>query len=835
MTRRHSRAPRLDLAGSSDGKVASPATKIRLQRAMAALADVCDGAEQLDGSGFSALHVPLGHQLAKLPPDAWTDEMTAQAWELARIYRRQLRGLGFESLASIPRPLGADEGMRVTKAAVRSVTMASATDIAVSFKYDPELSGSLKSACRSATWDRAARVWMIALGDRDRLLAWAREHDFAVAEAVTAAEVPEHLKAIAEARGSVALDGLDLVLSFGYEPDLVTDVKRLAHRSFDNSLKAWRVPMHLVASVLEFAARWELTVSPDVEALAADPTKAVGFGTVTVSIDGPSLIVKPHGRQKEVGDLMRGIDRGSKWSRQHSAYLLPITRTRDVLHGLEGAGFHVVGAAALTARIAAMDQALAEASALDAELPPLPSLQVELRPFQRAGVAYALKHRRTFIGDEVGLGKTIQAIATLEYADAYPAVVFCPQTLRVNWLREFNAAVPHRHVMLTSGTTPVPFGMVRPDVVICHYEVARHWTKALAEELQPMGMVADESQLLKESGTYRSQAVRDLAHQIPIGDGIRLLLSATPVLNERKEYAPQLDILGRLEEFGGAAAIKRTPDIANRLRMAGTMVRRRKKHVMPNLPPVGHKAVPLECDPEVMVEYRRAETELLDYLAERAAAQAGELGLDPDSEAMKARMRAGAAEHLVRIGVLKRLAARAKMPAAKRWVTEYLANGDRLLLFAINVDVIDGIRDEFDCPTIVGGQTSGERMALVDEFQAGKHPLVGLNMVAGGVGLTMTAAKDVAFLQQGWTPAIHDQAIGRTYGRINDPHGADGYYLLGIGTIDLKIAQLIDDKRKEVDDATDGEYEGDEDGDATSSQSILGDLVVDLTHQALSR
>ena len=44
----------------------------------------------------------------------------------------------------------------------------------------------------------------------------------------------------------------------------------------------------------------------------------------------------------------------------------------------------------------------------------------ELRPFQRAGVAYVLEARRTFLADEQGLGKTVQALAALEADDALP-------------------------------------------------------------------------------------------------------------------------------------------------------------------------------------------------------------------------------------------------------------------------------------------------------------------------------------------------------------------------------------------------------------------------------
>src|SRR5207249_1394604 len=60
----------------------------------------------------------------------------------------------------------------------------------------------------------------------------------------------------------------------------------------------------------------------------------------------------------------------------------------------------------------------------------------ELRPFQRAGVRYALESRRLFIADEQGLGKTVEALALLEEDDAFPAVVICPASLKLNWQRE---------------------------------------------------------------------------------------------------------------------------------------------------------------------------------------------------------------------------------------------------------------------------------------------------------------------------------------------------------------------------------------------------------------
>ncbi len=70
----------------------------------------------------------------------------------------------------------------------------------------------------------------------------------------------------------------------------------------------------------------------------------------------------------------------------------------------------------------------------------------ELKPFQRAGVAYLLAQRRAFLADEQGLGKTIEALATLEADEAYPAIVVCPASLKLNWMREIERWLPGRTV-----------------------------------------------------------------------------------------------------------------------------------------------------------------------------------------------------------------------------------------------------------------------------------------------------------------------------------------------------------------------------------------------------
>jgi SWI/SNF-related matrix-associated actin-dependent regulator 1 of chromatin subfamily A len=101
------------------------------------------------------------------------------------------------------------------------------------------------------------------------------------------------------------------------------------------------------------------------------------------------------------------------------------------------------------------------------------------------------------------------------------------------------------------------------------------------------------------------------------------------------------------------------------------------------------------------------------------------------------------------------------------------------------------------------------------------------NMKAASEGLTLTAASDVVFCELGWTPAIHEQCVGRCYGRVNDLHGATAWYLLAEKTIDQDIFELLEKKKVIVDAVTDGE-------DPVESGNVMIDLLKKLTERGLN-
>ena len=175
----------------------------------------------------------------------------------------------------------------------------------------------------------------------------------------------------------------------------------------------------------------------------------------------------------------------------------------------------------------------------------------ELKPFQRAGVAYLLEQRRAFLADEQGLGKTIEALATLEADDAYPAIVVCPASLKLNWMREIERWLPERSAQALTGmggnNSPIPAA----DITVVNYDILAARAQALGA-MAPRALVLDESHYCKNAAAKRTQAVGRLASSVP-SDGLVLALTGTPVMNRPPELIAQLRILGRLADFGSGA------------------------------------------------------------------------------------------------------------------------------------------------------------------------------------------------------------------------------------------------------------------------------------------
>jgi hypothetical protein len=398
------------------------------------------------------------------------------------------------------------------------------------------------------------------------------------------------------------------------------------------------------------------------------------------------------------------------------------------------------------------------------------------------------------------------------------------------------------------------------DVEQRRYEPSVLYTMILAQKW--FGIIADESHQYKNEKAQRTNNVLELFSgrrwdgilmsmrhwRFPVP--IRIMLSGSPVLNRPEEFASQLEALGILAGFGGRTRFenqycagrnrKRLVEMHDRLMERGYL--RREKEDMALTPDM--RIIPLKNVPKTILdpkwvdrsdwprllrmhEYEflpgvlgqlpeKISTPILVELSNRREYQFAESNFlawlrehYQDMEDRDQRVnRAARNEALVRFNMLKHLAAKGKVKPFVDWAERFMdeTEDQKLVVYVDHLDVYHSLREHFPLSVgIVGGQTEEARQQNIDDFQ--EKPEVRLMvamLTAGGVGITLTAASHLVFLEMGWTPAIHDQAEARIWGRVNDLHGASIYWFLAEKTVDSHVARLIDKKRDVVTASTQG-------------------------------
>jgi SWI/SNF-related matrix-associated actin-dependent regulator of chromatin subfamily A-like protein 1 len=447
---------------------------------------------------------------------------------------------------------------------------------------------------------------------------------------------------------------------------------------------------------------------------------------------------------------------------------------------------------------------------IDADKLVIPGLKGTLYPFQKTGVAFIEnKKGKALVADEQGLGKTLVSLSWLQlHPEKRPVIIVVPASLKLNWEREAIKWMDNPAIEILSGNTP---WKITGNIIVINYDIVHGWMNAL-KELNPKVLILDEIHYIKANSAKRTKAVKFLAKGIPHVIG----LSGTPIVNRPIEIFNGLKLInptlfGSLWDFGKQyCALKRTPygwdfngasntqELHERLE-SSIMIRRLKKDVLKDLPEMIQAFVPIELDNEK--EYRDAENDFIAFVQKTKGDDAA--------------IRASNAATLAEIEGLKQLAVKGKMTQAINWIEDFLESGNKLVIFATHKFVIDMLMEKFSyidktrklidrVVKIDGSVSMADRQKAVDTFQ--NNPdcrlFVG-NIQAAGVGITLTAASNLVFLEYAWSPSLMDQAAARIH-RISQKFSVTIYNLLARGTIEEKIAKLLDKKRKTISTVMDG-------------------------------
>jgi SWI/SNF-related matrix-associated actin-dependent regulator 1 of chromatin subfamily A len=427
----------------------------------------------------------------------------------------------------------------------------------------------------------------------------------------------------------------------------------------------------------------------------------------------------------------------------------------------------------------------------------IPGFTGTLRPFQNAGVYFASKRDAVLIADEMGLGKTIQAICTVALKKAYPCIVVCPASLTINWEREFKRWIPGVSISVINGKN----NDYSADVIIISYDLLNRRMDDL-KNVDFKAIVLDESHYIKNKKALRSKACLELSEKIPV----KICLTGTPIVNRPIELTTQLEFLGKLNEFGGFfnfakrycdayktrfgwdfSGASNLDELQERLR-ATVMIRREKADVLTELPEKQRTVIPIRVS---LGEYNKAVANFKKWLVDEYTKRGEE---DRAYDSLQA-------EALVRIEKLKQLAVKAKMESVCNWISDTLESVQKLVVFVdhreVGRELIKRFAD-YNPVHIFGDDASVDRQAAVDTFQNDPDcRLIICSLKAAGVGLTLTAASHVLFVELGWNPATHDQAEDRCH-RIGQKNTVNAWYLIAEGTIEENIYSLIESKRDVV-------------------------------------
>ena len=443
------------------------------------------------------------------------------------------------------------------------------------------------------------------------------------------------------------------------------------------------------------------------------------------------------------------------------------------------------------------------------ELPDLTvphNLKIQPYPYQLKGIARGLQLKRFMNCDEPGLGKTLQSIATINLADAFPCLVVCPSSLKINWLREWEKFTDKKAMILTDkvrDTWTFFFQTGMHQVFIVNYESlkkyfvqrikkAEGWTLRDVEFRNSINLfksvIIDESHRCKSASTQQAKFCKGIC----TGKEWVIELTGTPVVNRPKDLIPQLAILDRMNDFGGYKPFVDRycsgQREASNLRELNfnlwkyCMFRREKSLVLTDLPDKIRQVN--TCEITNRKEYMDAERDLIMYLQKYK---------DADDDKIAKAMRG---EVMVRINILRQISACGKVRDVIEFVKDFRENGKKIILFCSLHEVVDQLKRYFPTAVSVTGRDSqDEKQRAVDAFQNNpKADIIICSIKAAGVGLTLTASSNVAFVEFPWTYADCCQCEDRAH-RIGQKDSVTCYYFLGRRTIDEKVYRIIQEKK----------------------------------------
>ena len=494
------------------------------------------------------------------------------------------------------------------------------------------------------------------------------------------------------------------------------------------------------------------------------------------------------------------------------------------------------------------ERLIEESRAEDTDHPLLVPPGLQYRPFQRAGIKYAIDRlfgqngqtprHAVLIGDDMGLGKTIQAIGIMNQDPNLRdlrALIVCPASLKLNWRNEL------RKWMLEGiGSEAIvvkdewPGGLAPGKILIVNYDVLHKWEREIRRTKWDY-VILDEAHYLKSRKARRT--VYALGGTLEVGEQ-KLIKLVTPIACERKVFLTGTPIPNKVieclpivkecdpEGLGSNEAIfvarycrpgdggglnENLGELQERMRVR-FMVRRLKADVLKELPPKVRSVNTLDPSEYKLDRIFQEEMSIFKDYQEllRTWQIRTELAKAEGIEAHRAVLR----EKKMKLGIsasmlskIRMQTAIAKVPGVVDQVKMVNDDGKKIILFAHHLNVLDALQEELEKAKLSfvrvdGGTSLKARQEAVERFQKGDVDVFLGGIIPAGVGLTLTAAQYVIFAELDWVPGQMTQAEDRAH-RIGQQDVVFVLHVVMEGSLDEYMAKRLIEKQEVIEHALD--------------------------------
>lgn len=422
--------------------------------------------------------------------------------------------------------------------------------------------------------------------------------------------------------------------------------------------------------------------------------------------------------------------------------------------------------------------------------------------YQEQGAAFLAARLRAGLFDEMGVGKSAQAIRALDLRGSDRNWIVCRGKARKNWRAEFNKFAT-RYRRLCIGETIhdfVAWRRGRFDTLITSYDQAAKWAPYVHEDADLLdAVIFDEAQDLRNPSTQR--VLRLLGKDTGNGGLMQWavqswFLTGTPIWNDPIDIYPFLRSCGVMplsrEEFAkryfkarmGAYSTTHTPrgDMLPELRtlIANNSISRTLQHTGVEIPPLVASTYLVDGDAEPVRQLLLSHPGLDEMIIQALEEGCSISNLETDH-----------------VATLRRLIGEAKAVPYAALLKEELADGlDKMVVFGIHRSALNVGHNFIQSHGIGSAIINGETSSRQDEHNLQRFAsdstcrVLWCNIQAAGTSLTMTASCHVDMLESAWTDKANVQAIKRVH-RITQTRGVRARFITLADSFDEVVNEIV--------------------------------------------